>query len=167
MSTTITSPSAYLTTANAVSTYATITSLANYLTTLSASNTYSSKTNATSTYATIAALANYMTTAVSATKTYVDSSVGTVSIQVQNLSDTLTSNTILHNITNTLEFGESFKIQDNGSFTIAQINNTEINFYRNQNLNVTNIDNAGFITAIEFIKSGGRVYRFFKNGWNN
>ena len=103
-----------------------------------------------------------MKTAVGATKTYVDSSVGTVSIQVQNLSATPTSNTILHNITKTLEFGESFKIQDNGLSKIAEINNTDINFYRNQNLNVTNIDNAGFITAIKFIKSGGASTDFLK-----
>ena len=110
----------------------------------------------------IANLSNYLTTALGATKTYVDSSVGTVSIQVQNLSATPTSNTILHSITNTLEFGESFKIQDNGSFPIAKINNTDINFYRNQNLNATNIDNAGFITAIKFIKSGGAPTDFLK-----
>ena len=47
-------------------------------------------------------------------------------------------------------------------FTNAQINNTAINFYRNQNLNVTNIDNAGFVTALKFIKSGGASTDFLK-----
>ena len=61
-----------------------------------------------------------------------------------------------------MELGESFKIQDNGLSKIVQINNTDINFYRNQNLNVKNVDNAGFITAIKFIKSGGASTDFLK-----
>ena len=61
--------SKYLTIANASSTYATITSLSNYLTTSSASSTYLSIANASSTYATITSLSNYLTTS-SASSTY-------------------------------------------------------------------------------------------------
>ena len=61
-----------------------------------------------------------------------------------------------------MEFGEGFKIQDNELSKVVQINKTDINFYRNQNLNVTNIDNAGFITAMKFIKSGGASTDFLK-----
>ena len=97
-----------------------------------------------------------------ANKLYVDNSVSSVTTNTQNITSTSTSTNILHNIVNTLEFGESFKIQDDTLSPIIDINNTDINYYRNQNLNATQIINAGPIDATSFTKTGGLSTEFLK-----
>lgn len=97
-----------------------------------------------------------------ANKLYVDNSVSSVTTNIQNITSTSTSTNILHNIVNTLEFGESFKIQDDTLSPIIEINNTDINYYRNQNLNATQIINAGPIEATSFTKIGGSSFQFLK-----
>jgi hypothetical protein len=95
-------------------------------------------------------------------KDYVDNLITPLQAKTQNLIATPTTNDILHSVINTLEFGESFKIQDDTLSPLIEINNTDINYYRNQNLNATQIINAGPIESTSFTKIGGSSFDFLK-----
>jgi hypothetical protein len=95
-------------------------------------------------------------------KLYVTNLTDPLQSKTQNLIATPTTNDILHSVINTLEFGESFKVQDDTLTPIIEINNTDINYYRNQNLNSTQIINAGPIEATSFTKISGSSFDFLK-----
>ena len=59
-------------------------------------------------------------------------------------------------LTNTLSFGQNFKVQDNTQQPILTVNNTEINTNRSLNVNATSINN---IQNVTFTDGRGIIYR--------
>ena len=59
-------------------------------------------------------------------------------------------------LTNTLSFGQNFKVQDNTQQPILTVNNTEINTNRSLNVNATSINN---IQNVTFSDGRGIIYR--------
>ena len=125
----------YLNKNDALTLYATLTSLSNYLTTSDANTIYSNKTDASTLYATLTSLSNYLTTSDAntiylskndASTLYAPIGSASDSTKTQNITATTCDTTINKSLKVVLSNAETFRVTNSSNFSRFEVDLNKI-----------------------------------------